>query len=55
MLAFLQHLPKLRRRFPTHHYVAIAGAVGVGDAVGVVDAADGAAAAGTDAAVFFET
>lgn len=51
MLAFPQHLPKLRRRFPTRHYVVVAGAVGVGD-VGVVDDVDAVAVA---AAAFFET
>lgn len=60
VLAFLQHLPKLRRRFPIHYYVAIAGAVGVGDVVGVVDgvgadAADADAAGIAAAAAFFET
>lgn len=51
MLAFLQHHPKFRRRFPIRHYAAIAGAVGVGDAV---DGADAVAVAGIGAA-FFET
>lgn len=59
MLAFLQHLPNLRLRFPIRHYVVVAGAVGVGDvvvgAVGVVGAVDVVDADADVAAAFFET
>lgn len=53
MLAFLQHLPNLRLRFPIRHYVVVAGAAGVGDVVvGAVDVVDADADV---AAAFFET
>lgn len=55
MLAFLQHLPNLRLRFPIRHYVVVAGAAGVGDVVvGAVDVVDADADADV-AAAFFET